>query len=108
MKQISVTAVLALAGFLVAASPASFQIYETAAARQSGTAEPSEFSAQNRQERPRVYVRPPAAYPYPRPDAYAWPGPGAVRRCVDWNATEYRPSGTVVTPQMRCRWVRRY
>jgi hypothetical protein len=64
-----------------------------------------EFSPQARQ-RPRVRVTPPAAYDYPRPGDYSWPGPGAVRHCVDWYATEYRPSGTVVTPQMRCRWVR--
>jgi hypothetical protein len=66
-----------------------------------------EWSSQNRQ-RPRIRVTPnqPAAYDYPRPDDYSWPGPGAVRHCVDWYATEYRPSGTVITPQMRCRWVR--
>ena len=77
---------------------------------QTDSMELREFSAQSRteQERPRIRVRPPAAYPYPRPDDYSWPGPGAVRQCVDWYATEYRPSGTVVTPQMRCRWVRRY
>jgi len=67
----------------------------------------TEFSAQARQ-RPRIRVTPdrPAAYDYPRPGDYSWPGPGAVRQCVDWYATEHRPSGTVVTPQMRCRWVR--
>jgi hypothetical protein len=66
----------------------------------------SEMSAQQR-KRPRVIVRPrqPAAYDYPRPGYYSWPGPNAVRRCTDWYATEYRPSGTVITPQMRCRWV---
>lgn len=67
----------------------------------------SEFSAQSRQRpRIRVYGAPPPAFDYPRPGKYSWPGPGAVRQCVDWYATEYRPSGTVVTPQMRCRWVR--
>lgn len=65
----------------------------------------TDVSAQTR-ERPRVRVTPPAAYDYPRPGPYAWPGPGYVRQCVDWYATEYRVSGTVVTPQMRCRWVR--
>jgi hypothetical protein len=69
-----------------------------------------EFSAQTRQQRVRPRIRiqreQPAAWPYPRPDEYSWPGPGAVRQCVDWYSTEYRPSGTVVTPQMRCRWVR--
>jgi hypothetical protein len=66
--------------------------------------EGTEFSAQTRQRpRVRVYRDRPAAFDYPRPDDYSWPGPGAVRQCVDWYATEYRPSGTVVTPQMRCR-----
>jgi hypothetical protein len=66
----------------------------------------TELSAQQR-KRPRVIVRPsqPAAYDYPRPGYYSWPGPNAVRQCVDWYATEYRPSGAVITPQMRCRWV---
>ena len=65
----------------------------------------AELSAQSRQ-RPRVRVTPPAVYDYPRPGPYAWPGPGYVRQCVDWYATEHRVSGTVITPQMRCRWVR--
>ena len=30
-----------------------------------------------------------------------------VRDCRDWYAEERRPSGTVVVPHMRCRWVRR-
>jgi len=30
-----------------------------------------------------------------------------VRHCADWYAEERRPSGTVVVPHMRCRWVRR-
>jgi hypothetical protein len=70
---------------------------------------PSEFSAQERERpRPRIRVQPrqPAASPYPRPGEYSWPGPGAVRVCQDWYAIEHRPSGTVATPQMRCRWVR--
>lgn len=68
----------------------------------------SEFSAQERQ-RPRIRVQPPQppAWPYPRPDDYSWPAPApAYRQCEDWYLTEYRPSGTVITPQMRCRWVR--
>ncbi len=67
----------------------------------------SEFSSQTRQ-RPRIRIQreQPPAWDYPRPGDYAWPGPGAVRQCVDWYATEHRPSGTVITPQMRCRWVR--
>jgi hypothetical protein len=37
----------------------------------------------------------------------AYPGRNAVRHCVDWYAEERRPSGAVVVPRMRCRWVRR-
>lgn len=29
------------------------------------------------------------------------------RECVDWLAVEHRPSGDVITPQMRCRWAYR-
>ncbi len=30
--------------------------------------------------------------------------PNATRHCVAWLAKEYRPSGTVITPQRRCWW----
>lgn len=66
----------------------------------------TEMSAQRKRPRIRVVPRQPAAWDYPRPGYYSWPGPNAVRQCVDWYQTEYRPSGTVITPQMRCRWVR--
>jgi hypothetical protein len=62
---------------------------------QSGvaTAPPArEFSAQKK--RPRVTI-------YPR---RVYPGPYAKRQCYSWLVTEYRVSGTVVTPQMRCWW----
>jgi hypothetical protein len=32
------------------------------------------------------------------------PGPNSRRICQSWLAQEYRPSGTVITPQMRCWW----
>ncbi len=51
-----------------------------------------EFSAQKK--RPRVTI-------YPR---RVYPGPYAKRQCYSWLVTEYRISGTVVTPQMRCWW----
>ena len=35
---------------------------------------------------------------YPRPLLY--------RRCTDWYELQYRPSGTVLYPKMRCWWVR--
>lgn len=91
--------VLAAGAWIGGAWPAAAQATDARAS--------SDISAQERQ-RPRIRVQPrqPAASPYPRPGAYSWPGPGAVRVCQDWYATEHRPSGTVVTPQMRCRWVR--
>lgn len=51
-----------------------------------------EFAAQNR--RPRVTI-------YPR---RVRPGPYAKRQCYSWLVTEYRVSGPVITPQMRCWW----
>jgi hypothetical protein len=34
------------------------------------------------------------------------PGRLLYRRCADWYELQYRPSGTVLYPQMRCWWVR--
>jgi hypothetical protein len=38
------------------------------------------------------------------PLAQSYPGPDAVRQCTAWLAPEYRPSGTVIVPKMRCWW----
>jgi hypothetical protein len=38
-------------------------------------------------------------------DYYYYPGPNAVRVCQSWLQREFRLSGPVITPQMRCRWV---
>jgi hypothetical protein len=83
-----------------------------AAAQPSGPgAEPEALVKKPRpRARTRVYVRP--LYPYrhfhsiyPLPYPVEYPGPNAHRECVDGYVTEYRPSGPVVTPRMRCRWV---
>ena len=71
-----------------------------------------EVSAQERQPRVRARIRvqpnrQPAAWDYPRPGRYSYPGPNGYRQCEGWLATEYRPSGTVITPQQRCWWVQR-
>jgi hypothetical protein len=47
-----------------------------------------------RQKRPRVTI-------YPR---RVYPGPNAIRQCRSWLAQEYRVSGPVIVPQMRCWW----
>jgi hypothetical protein len=50
-----------------------------------------EFSAQSR---PRITVHP----------RRTRPGPNAKRYCRSWLAKEYRVSGPVIVPQMRCWW----
>jgi hypothetical protein len=34
----------------------------------------------------------------------SFPGPNAKRYCRSWLAREYRVSGTVIVPRMRCWW----
>jgi hypothetical protein len=53
---------------------------------------PAERAAQKK--RPRVTI-------YPR---RVYPGPNAKRQCRSWLAQEYRVSGPVIVPQMRCWW----
>ena len=80
----------------------------------------SDVSAQQRSVRrirPRITVYPRIPYDqsigrsgnrfdvFPRPYRYEWPGPNAQRDCVSWLAPEYRPSGTVIVPRLRCRWI---
>jgi hypothetical protein len=70
-----------------------------------------EYSYRPARVRPRIRVAP--AYPYrlysttyPVPYKYEYPGPGAVRECASWLGQEYRASGPVITPRMRCWWER--
>jgi len=64
---------------------------------QTATAGPAtEFSAQRKRVRRRPLTR-----------LRVTPLRNAYRQCVDWYAIEHRPSGTVITPQMRCWWVSR-
>ena len=79
-------------------------------------AQPQVQVAQRQRTRParqraptRIIVRPLLrnrhdATEFPRSDNLGYPGRNAVRECRSWLATEHRPSGTVVTPQMRCWW----
>ena len=107
MKQIIIAAVTLLvcqAPFHAAAADGRARTPAAAAIDQV-----QEFSAQER-VRPRIRVQPnrqPPAWDYPRPGRYSYPGPNGYRQCEGWLATEYRPSGTVITPQRRCWWVQR-
>lgn len=85
---------LALIG-AAASSPATAQ---AAAVRQGTTAaQPQEATAQVRRRRAPTQLR---VY---RDRAYL--PPNAVRTCDSWLEQEFRPSGTVIVPRMRCRWV---
>jgi len=105
-------AIAAFAGLLVqAAAPAS--AVERSGAAKSATA-PTDISAQSqstRRARPRPQLRVQPRYPYrnynsfyPLPYDVEYPGPNAKRYCTARYVTEYRPSGTVVVPSMRCWW----
>ena len=74
-------------------------------------AQPAKRKAPQQRAPTRVTVRPVLrnrhdATEFPRSDNLGYPGPNAVRQCVSWLQPEYRLSGTVVTPQMRCWWQR--
>jgi hypothetical protein len=71
----------ALAGVLLTGSIAHAE---------TGRAATRDYTAQSR---PRIVV-------HPRRHL----GPNAKRHCKFWLAKEYRASGTVITPQMRCWW----
>jgi hypothetical protein len=69
------------------------------------------FAQSEPRARTRLRVRP--IYPYrrynslyPVPYDFEYPGPNGKRDCVDAYVIEHRPSGTVIVPRMRCRWVR--
>lgn len=81
----SLLGLLALSVLL--ASPAS-AVAQTRPGASSGSAE---FSAQT-SRRPRITV-------YPRRRTRA-----AKRHCRSWLAKEYRVSGPVIVPRMRCWW----
>lgn len=53
----------------------------------------------------RLYIRPRRRGELLPGDLYYYPGVNAVRTCQSWLQRELRPSGPVITPQMRCRWV---
>jgi hypothetical protein len=71
------------------------------------------YAQANLAQRPRTRIRisPRCFYrlqptPFPVPYDCEAPGPGFVRECTSWLKPEYRPSGPVIVPEMRCWWVR--
>src|SRR5215510_12488039 len=107
MQRIVVMAACAALGLVMfEAAPAAANEVQTKA---------TEISAQTRKKprttltvRPRSYPYPYRSYssPYPLPYAADYPGPNAVRQCAAHMVQEFRPSGTVIVPRVRCWWAR--
>ena len=82
-KNWTVFALLVVMGGLIAATlPTSAEVSGSSA---------HELAAQ---ARPRITIHPRRIHP----------GPNATRYCRSWLAKEYRVSGPVIVPQMRCWW----
>ena len=66
----------------------------------AGSLSPAAAQDTNRPTRQLAAQRRPQITIHPRHQL----SPNATRHCTAWLAKEYRPSGTVITPQMRCWW----
>lgn len=94
--QLTIAAAAVLLGGALAAFPASYSFAQDTGKHRGLTAE--EFSAQSRQvirrapRRVRIYNNSRVL------------GPNSVRICNAHYEQEYRPSGTVIVPRMRCYW----
>src|SRR5207253_1718659 len=105
------TIVTALSLGLLATVPCrALSEIQTVGARAADDAPPQQVRRPKSRPRTRLLVRP--VYPYrhthsiyPVPYRFDYPGPNAKRECVARYVEEHRPSGTVVTPRMRCWWV---
>lgn len=87
-----------VAGLATMAAPGEARAQSTEIARTSHGLTAEEFSAQSR----RIIRRAPRRVPVYRGSNYL--SPNAVRICNAHYEQEYRPSGTVIVPRMRCYW----
>jgi hypothetical protein len=86
------------AGLIVLATPGVSRAAPAAVAESTHRLTAEEFSAQSR----RIIRRAPRRVQVYRGSSY--PGPNSVRVCNAHYEQEYRPSGTVIVPRMRCYW----
>lgn len=109
MKWLATIAAAATFGLMFDASAAAEP------ARQGASAAPDALAQGQaqppRRARTKIRVRP--LYPhrpyhsfYPPAADVVYPGPNAQRECAVRYVQEFRPSGTVIVPRMRCWWVR--
>jgi hypothetical protein len=92
MQRLAGLATLIAAGWLVFGAAPERAVAAPAQRATNAAVAQLEVSAQARKPRARTQIR-------------VYPNRNAVRQCVDWYAEERRPSGTVIVPHMRCRWV---
>jgi hypothetical protein len=90
------SAAVALATICIGSSAVQAQGV-TREAQRANAAQQIETSAQSRRRRAPTQLR------VIRERTYL--PPTAVRTCDAWYEQEFRPSGTVIVPRMRCRWV---
>jgi hypothetical protein len=99
MKRLGQAAILVILGCAMA-SPA-----ERVAAQTSGSVKLAQAVPHDRYRRPpRIRVTP--YYQEQGVVPHYNPGPNAVRVCDAHYEQEFRPSGTVIVPRMRCYWTR--
>jgi hypothetical protein len=105
MRLVATIAMVLLFGALAAEPSLALSEIQTVGAGSAADAQ------QPRRARTRVLVR--KGYPYrhthsvyPAPYRFDYPGPNAKRECVARYVEERRASGAVVTPRVRCWWVR--
>lgn len=82
---------------VLTAVPAQAQDRTVSTVQRAGSTQSLEASSQSRRRPPPTRLR---VY---REHGYL--PPNAVRTCNAWYEQEFRPSGTVIVPRMRCRWV---
>jgi len=100
MRKVNMVALIGLA-LIVLGVPAPglvarAQSAPAAAPQAASSASPTDVSAQRRYRRRATPIYIYGHRPLP---------PTALRACTSWYAEEYRPSGTVIVPHMRCHWI---
>ncbi len=90
-----VLAGFAATAFALTPYPAARAQSAPSAAPAAALASPADVSTQQRIRRRATAIR---VYGHTLP-------PTATRTCTSWYEQEYRPSGTVIVPRMRCHWI---
>jgi hypothetical protein len=101
MKQFGLAATLVILGCAMA-----WPVERAAAQSSPGGIKLAQAVPQDRYRRPPPRIRVTPNYQEQGVIPHYYPGPDAVRVCNAHYEQEYRPSGTVIVPRMRCYWTR--